>query len=125
MFVSPGTGQPLRPHEMATLVMSDLQDKVSQCSVAVESAGTNGPTSWSHAFGLMADSMIVLKLKEMLPFRHMSIAEILDSFPSSKRWLHGTAASLKAACEESKRLIGLLGNLAVCVGVTSSLLCCQ
>ena len=59
MFVSPGTGQPLRPHEMATLVMSDLQDKVSQCSVAVESAGTNGPTSWSHAFGLMADSMIV------------------------------------------------------------------
>ena len=48
------------------------------------------------------------------------VNEILDSLKPSKRWLHGTAAALKAECPQGRATTGLLVNLAFWVGLTSS-----
>lgn len=126
LLVSQETGRPLRAHEMASAVMSDLQEKVHvsgasgapesmKSSRAIARIRANGGFQHASQGSRDRDSSLI---NPEVPFE--IINDIIDSFPSSKRWLHGTAAALKANCAQGRSLTWSLVNLALWVGLTST-----
>ena len=124
LLISDETGQPLPTHEMASAVMRDLQDKVrgSSTGEATESRRSLQEISRIRARGGFLDSTSAQEGTDFLgpSIPEVVIHEVLDSLKSSKRWLHGTAAALKAACPQGRALTLSLFNLALWVGLTSS-----
>ena len=124
MLISPETGLPMHTSEMASVVMRDLQDKVGSCKAGVASDSSRALAAISkiRASGGFPEragtNQRLLSGSVFVPDE--VINEILDSLKSSKRWLHGTAAALKATCAQGRAVTGLLVNLAFWVGLTSS-----
>ena len=124
MLISPDTGLPLKAHEMASVVMRDLQDKVGSrdANAAPDSRRALVAISKIRAQGGFSemDGTDLQRMQASVSVPNELINEILDSLTSSKRWLRGTAAALKAACPQGRTLTGLLVNLAFWLGLTSS-----
>ena len=104
--------------------MRDLQDKVGSCKAGVASDSSRALAAISKIRangGFLERAGTNQRLVSGSVFVPDEVSnEILDSLKSSKRWLHGTAAALKAACAQGRAITGLLVNLAFWVGLTSS-----